>query len=120
MSDAKPMFEPLSGLFRGDRDKIRRALVIFQDVTRDDLEQLDKANASRDRAAIGRLMHKMKSGCMQIGEGAAAGAILAVEQALLADGDTFAHAFALAREELDRMQLRVAAYLSAEDGSGEG
>ena len=120
MSDAKPMFEPLSSLFRGDRDKIRRALAIFQDVARGDLEQLDKANASRDRAAIGRLMHKMKSGCMQIGEDAAADALSAVEQALSADDDTLAHAFALAREELDRMQLRVAAYLSTEDGSGEG
>lgn len=116
MSDAKPMFEPLSSLFRGNHDKIRRALDIFQGATCCDLEQLDRAYASHERAAIGQLMHKTRSGCMQIGEDVAAEAISAVERALHAapDDDAFTSAFVTARHELDRVQARVARYLSTE------
>ncbi|HEY0660860.1 MAG TPA: Hpt domain-containing protein [Lysobacter sp.] len=116
------MFEPLSRLFRGDPAKVRRALDVFQRTTCSDLEQLDRAYAAGDRASIGRLMHKMRSGCMQVGEDAAAEAIQAVERTLhaAAESDAFARAFAFARDELDRVQARVAAYLSTESETGEG
>ena len=67
-------------------------------------------------------MHKMRSGCMQVGEDAAAEAIQTVERTLhaAAESDAFARAFAFARDELDRVQARVAAYLSTESETGEG
>src|SRR5688572_7642603 len=77
-----PTFEPLIQLFRGDAGRVRRALEIFARVTRQDLEQLDAAFANGDWAAIGTLAHKMKAGCQQIGETAAATGLASIERAL--------------------------------------
>lgn len=114
MTDGTPAFEPLSRLFRGDRERIRRTLEIFLRVTREDLQQLDGAYAGRDWVEIARLMHKTKSACLQIGEQAAAAAAAAVECALKSDAGTRVQAYVVVREELRRVEERVARYLAME------
>jgi HPt (histidine-containing phosphotransfer) domain-containing protein len=113
MTDGTPAFEPLSRLFRGDREKVRRTLDIFLRVTREDIQQLDGAYAGHDWIEIARLMHKTKSACLQIGEQAAAAAAVAVE-CTLSDADARVQAYAMVREELGRVEERVARYLAME------
>ena len=110
------MFEPLGKLFHGDRQKVCHALKVFQRVTRDDLQRLDAAHAAGDWAEVGRLMHKMKSGCMQIGEIAAVEALTDVEHELAASrrNGQLETTFLRARSEMQRVQERVAGYLAAE------
>ena len=118
--NATPTFEPLSRLFRGDTDRIRRVLEIFERVTRKDLERMDQVYADRDWVALGGMAHRMKSGCLQIGEASAAAGLAAIERSLPAAGtDAFAREFAASREELDRVMMRVSGYLTAKDGVGE-
>lgn len=111
-------FAPLTQLFHGDREKVRRALDVFLRVTRIDLEQLDRAYADADWTTIARLMHRIKSACQQIGEAAAGEAALALERAMLSDVDRRSTVFQAAREELERVQDRVAGYLAEEGGEG--
>jgi HPt (histidine-containing phosphotransfer) domain-containing protein len=113
MSDGIPAFEPLNSLLRGDRERIRRTLGIFLQVTRGDIGQLDGAYIAGDWTEIARLMHKMKSACLQIGEQAAAEAAVALECAL-SDADARMRAYARVREELERVEERVARYLAME------
>ncbi|WP_460733045.1 Hpt domain-containing protein [Lysobacter tyrosinilyticus] len=110
------MFEPLGKLFHGNRQKVCHALTVFQRVTRDDLQRLDAAHAAGDWTDVGRLMHKMKSGCMQIGEVAAVDALSGVEHELGASrrNGQLEATFARARNEMDRVQERVAGYLETE------
>lgn len=113
MTDGVPTFEPLSRLLRGDRERIRRTLDIFLRVTREDLHHLDRAYVDCDWTEVSRMMHKMKSACLQIGEQAAAEAAAAVECAL-SDADARMQAYAIVREELGRVEERVARYLAME------
>lgn len=110
-------FEPLSRLFRGDAGRIRRVLEIFERVTREDLRQLDTACAAGDWATVGMLAHKMKAGCMQLGEVAAAEGLASVERALSGGRASDATVMELAtlRDELDRVMTRVASYLASRD-----
>lgn len=112
-----PTFESLSRLFRGDANRVRRVLEIFERVCREDLRQLDMACAAGDWEAVRTLAHKMKSGCRQVGETAAADGLASVEQALCggAGGDCVAMELAALRDELDRVMARVAAYLESSD-----
>lgn len=114
MTDGTSAFEPLSKLFRGDRERIRRTLDVFLRVTQEDLHRLDRAYADRDWTEIARLMHKMKSACLQIGEQAAADAAVAVECAL-SDAGARAGVYASAREELGRVEERVVRYLAMDN-----
>ena len=114
MTNGLPAFEPLSRLFRGDRDRIRRTLDVFLSVTRSDLELLDGAYDGGNWTEIARLMHKMKSGCQQIGENGAADAAVAVENALKS-GVIDPAAFATAREALGQVEQRVARYLAMDN-----
>jgi len=113
MTDGAPAFEPLNSLLRGDRERIRRTLDIFLRVTREDLRQLDGAHAGGDWKKIAQLMHKTKSAWEAAWERAAAEAAVAVERAA-ADPDTRARAYAIVREELERVEERVARYLAME------
>jgi HPt (histidine-containing phosphotransfer) domain-containing protein len=119
MRDDTPAFEPLSRLFHGNREQMRRALNVFHRVTAEDLAQLDAAFSDNDWAEIARVLHKTKSACLQIGESEAAEAAVAAERALL-DVNVRAPAYRMAREELGRVQERVTQYLTAEDRRGEG
>lgn len=119
MANTLPAFEALSRLFRGDEGKIRRALEVFERVTCSDLERLDQARARGDWVAIGGLMHKMKSACQQIGETAAAEAMLVVEGELRSGGGAREVALAAARDELEGVQDRVARYLATEHDGGQ-
>ncbi|MGO1000191.1 Hpt domain-containing protein [Lysobacter sp. CA196] len=114
-------FEPLSRLLRGDAARVRRVLDVFARCTREDLQQLDQAWASRDWATLGALAHKMKSGCLQIGEKSAAEGLAAIERELSAGspGDTLAQTFAATRDELDGVMMRVLAYLTHRHEAGE-
>lgn len=107
-------FAPLTRLLQGDREKVRRTLDVFLRVTQEDLKQLDLAYADADWTTIARLMHRMKSACQQIGEIAAGEAASAVEGAMLADVDRRIAIFEAARDELERVQNRVAGYLATE------
>ncbi|MGN7919682.1 MULTISPECIES: Hpt domain-containing protein [Lysobacter] len=114
-------FEPLSRLLRGDTARVRRVLDVFARCTGEDLQRLDRAWASRDWATIGALTHKMKSGCLQIGETAAAQGLASIERAVSAGspGDCLGQTFASTRDELDRVMMRVLAYLAYPDEAGE-
>lgn len=117
MTGAKPMFEPLVKLFAGDPGKVRRMLTVFERVTRSDMVELDLAFASGDWATIKRLVHKMKSGCMQIGAADAADGLVAIETALpTTSGEVLAQRFASVRNELDNVMQRVEGYLSTRSG----
>ncbi|GAB3092114.1 Hpt domain-containing protein [Lysobacter terrae] len=115
MTDDAPVFEPLSKLFHGDRERIRRTLEVFLRVAQADSERLEGAFAGQDWAEIGRLMHKLKSSCRQIGEHAAAEAAVAMETALSSQEDDRATAFRAVREELARVEQRVVRYLATEN-----
>ncbi len=119
MANTSLAFEALSRLFRGDKDKTRRALEVFEGVTRGDLERLDQAHACGDWVAIGGLMHRMKSACQQIGEIAAAEAMLVVEDELKSAEGAREEALAAARDELEKVQDRVARYLATEHDGGQ-
>lgn len=114
VTEAMIPFEPLVRLFRGDQEKVRRILGIFERTTRNDLAQLDQAYSDGSRVAMGQLAHKMKSSCRQIGEMAAADALTALERVLVQDDAEggLAGIFPLLRDELDRMLDRVGAYLA--------
>jgi HPt (histidine-containing phosphotransfer) domain-containing protein len=118
---ATPSFEPLSKLFKGDTNRIRQALEIFERVTRQDLESMDQVYASRDWAALGRMAHKMRSGCLQIGEASAATQLAAIEQSSSSAGatDAFARGYAATRQELDGVMRRVTAYLTVKHQVGK-
>src|SRR5688500_18476943 len=112
MTNGTPPFEPLSRLFRGDASRVRRTLEIFERVTRQDLDQLDAAFASRDWATVSMLCHKMKSGFLQIGETTAAAGLASIERAVCArseDGAVMPELVST-RAELDRVMVRVAEY----------
>jgi HPt (histidine-containing phosphotransfer) domain-containing protein len=113
MTDGVPPFEPLDRLFRGDSERIRRMLDIFLQITREDIQLMDRAFADCDWTEIARLMHKTKSACLQVGERAAAEAAVAVE-CTLSDEDARGQAYEMMREELERVEERVARYLSME------
>ena len=119
--NATAVFEPLSKLFRGDAERMHRALEIFERITRQDLERMDEAWAVRDWPALGRLAHRTKSGCLQIGETAAAEGLAAIELSSSSADETDAVSknFAATRAELDQVIERVAAFLANKDGAGE-
>lgn len=116
-----PAFGPLSKLFRGDTDRMRRALEIFERVTREDLGRMDQAWAGRDWPALGRLVHRTRSGCLQIGEVAAADGLATIERASSSsvEAEGLAKEFAATRAELDQMMQRVTAFLKIEDSTGK-
>ena len=116
-----PAFEPLSKLFRGDIDRMRRALEIFERVTREDLVRMDQAWAIRDWPALGRLAHRTRSGCLQIGETAAAEGLAAIEHTSSSPDEThaFSKNFAATRAELEQVVKRVAVFLAKKRGAGE-
>ena len=118
MYDA-PAFEPLSKLFRGDTDRMRRALEIFERVTREDLRRMDQAWAIRDWPALGRLAHRTRSGCLQIGEVVAADGLAAIERTSSSPDwtDEVSRDFAATRAELDQVIKRVAAFLATKEGA---
>jgi HPt (histidine-containing phosphotransfer) domain-containing protein len=118
MQNIAPPFEPLHRLFRGDPGRIARVLEIFERVTREDLERLERAYGSHDWASVGMLAHRMKAGCLQIGETTAAAGLSFLEQAVSAGntGDELIHKFATTRTELDGVMMRVALYLATKDG----
>lgn len=113
-------FEPLNRLFRGDAGRVRQVLGIFAESTRQDLARLDAAYADRDWSTLASLAHKMRSGCQQLGEEAAARGLAAIEFGLHgeAGGDAIAAEFASVRHELDGVMMRVAAYLEDRDQAG--
>ena len=113
-----PPFEPLSRLFRGDAARVRRALEIFERVTAEDLRQLDAAYAGRDWATIASLAHKMKSGCLQIGEAAAAAGLAFIERTVATGGTAIDGEFATTRHELDGVMMRIADYLGTTNEAG--
>ncbi|WP_408949831.1 Hpt domain-containing protein [Lysobacter sp. Hz 25] len=110
----------MNRLFRGDAGRVRQVLGIFATSTRQDLERLDTAYASQDWSTVGSLAHKMKSGCQQLGEAAAARGLAAIELGVHgeAGGRAIAEEFAATRLELDAVMMRVAAYLDNEDEAG--
>lgn len=116
--NVSPSFEPLRKLFRDDTARIRQVLEIFVRITHQDLERLDTAYANQDWAALGRLAHKLRSGCHQLGEIDAAERLAAIERATssAAGADALPMEFALARQELDRVMARVSDYLLAKSG----
>jgi HPt (histidine-containing phosphotransfer) domain-containing protein len=118
---AAPSFEPLSKLFKGDIARIRQALEIFERVTRQDLERMDQVYAGRDWNALGRMAHKMRSGCLQIGEATAATQLAGIEHSSSSAGatDSFARNYAAARQELDGVMKRVTAYLTVKHQAGK-
>ncbi|HEY1141995.1 MAG TPA: Hpt domain-containing protein [Lysobacter sp.] len=119
MTDDAPAFEPLSSLFHGDRERMRRTLEVFLQVVRTDGERLEAAFAGQDWAEIGRLMHRLKSSLRQIGEYAAAEAAVAMEAALAGhvagEADARTTALRAVREELVQVEQRVARYLATEN-----
>ena len=112
------MYEPLHSLFRGDETKIRNAMKVFQRITKEDLEGMIRARQAGDWTSLGRLAHKLKSGCMQIGQRTTGDALSALEDTLShAPGSgTLEHAFVVAREEVSRVLDHVGEYL---DGKGK-
>jgi HPt (histidine-containing phosphotransfer) domain-containing protein len=120
--NAMSPFEPLSKLFKGDVDRIRQALEIFERVTRQDLERMDQVYAGRDWAALGRMAHKMRSGCLQIGEASAATRLAGIEQSSSSAGasDVFARDFVAMRQELEGVMQRVIAFLATQNLAGKG
>jgi HPt (histidine-containing phosphotransfer) domain-containing protein len=122
MNSPIPLFEPLSRLFRGDANRVRQVLEVFARVTPLDLERLDAAFANRDWATLGMLAHKMKAGCLQIGEQSAAAGLDSIERAhsSASAGEVITRDFAATRDELDGVMTRVVAYLAAGDQGGEG
>lgn len=119
MNSPIPLFEPLNRLFRGDANRVRQVLEVFARVTPLDLERLDAAFANRDWATLGLLAHKMKAGCLQIGEANAAAGLDCIEHAHASAraGEVITREFAATRDELDGVMRRVAAYLAT--GNGE-
>jgi HPt (histidine-containing phosphotransfer) domain-containing protein len=109
-------------LFRGDASRVRQVLEVFARVTCNDLEQLDAAYANRDWATVGMLAHKMKAGCLQLGETSAAAGLDSIERAHSGAGasELIASGFAATRDELDGVMVRVVAYLAAGTGAGKG
>lgn len=110
------MFESLQQLFRGDLQKVGRALKVLELVMQEDLVQLDRAHERSDWVAVGQLAHRMKSGCMQAGQHAAANALVALEHALTG-AESPEREFAMARNELVAVLIRVREYL-AQRGMG--
>lgn len=110
------MYEPLHSLFRGDETKIRSAMKVFQRITKEDLGGMIRARQAGDWTSLGRLAHKVKSGCMQIGQRTAGDALSALEDTLAhtPGSDTLEHAFAVASEEVSRVLDHVAEYLNGE------
>ena len=81
------MFEPLHNLFRGDEDKMERALRILERVTREDLASLTAAYQRGDGAQVAALAHKLKSSCMQVGHHQAAEILFQLEVEALTHGN---------------------------------
>lgn len=121
MNSVTPPFEPLSRLFRGDASRVRQVLEVFARVTAQDLERLNTAYANRDWATVGMLAHKMKAGCLQIGEASAAAGLDSIEQAhsSASASEVITRDFAATRDELDGVMMRVVAYLATGDKVGE-
>jgi HPt (histidine-containing phosphotransfer) domain-containing protein len=119
--NAMPSFEPLSKLFKGDTARIHQALEIFERVTRQDLERMDQAFAGQDWAALVRMAHKMRSGCLQIGEASAAAHLAGIEQSSSSAGasDAFARDYVATRQELDGVMQRVTAFLATQNLAGK-
>jgi len=113
-----PSFEPLRKLFRDDANRIRQLLEVFERITNQDLERLDVAYAHQDWSALGRLAHKLRSGCHQLGEIDAAERLAAIERAtsFATGAEVLPMEFALARQELDRVMARVRDYLLKKSG----
>lgn len=108
------MYEPLHSLFRGDEAKVRNAMKVFQRITKEDLERLIRARRDEDWTSLSRLAHKLKSGCMQIGQITTGDALSALEGTLshTPGSDTLEHAFAVACDEIHRVLDHVGEYLS--------
>ncbi|WP_057923087.1 Hpt domain-containing protein [Lysobacter capsici] len=110
-------FEPLRRLFHGDAGRVRQLLGVFAKSLGRDLEQLDTAYEGQDWSTVRLLAHKLKSGCEQIGEMAAARGLAAIELRPLDEraAGAIAEEFAITRLELDNVMIRVATYLKSED-----
>ena len=121
MTNVMQPFEPLSRLFKGDASRVFRVLEIFERTTRQDLDQLDAAYASRDWTMIGQLAHKMKSACLQIGEASAATGLDLLERMHIGGGagNAIIEEFMKTRSELEGVMGRVALYLTTKDESGD-
>lgn len=113
-----PSFEPLRKLFRDDTARIRQILEIFVRITHQDLGRLDVAYANKDWSALGRLAHKLRSGCHQLGEIDAAERLAAIERAASSatGSEKLDVEYALTRQELDRVMTRVGDYLQRKSG----
>lgn len=113
------LFEPLQRLFRGDQVKIRRVLGILEKVLREDMEKLAQVRDNRDWIAVARLAHKIKSGCMQVGQHAAGAAMLGLEEAMqdraFGDGSMDSE-FDVANDEIQRLLMDIEGYLKEKDG----
>lgn len=114
------MFEPLHRLFRRDEIKVRNALKVFERITQEDLGRLIRAHQDRNWTELTRLTHKLKSGCMQLGQNTTADALSELESALTCPdrGDALEHAFVIARDELHRVLDDVGGYLDREAKQG--
>ncbi len=74
-----PGLANLTGLLGQREGRLQRLLDVFVKSTRSDLEYWEQARAAGDQEALRKLAHKIKSGCRQLGEDAAANALDAVE-----------------------------------------
>lgn len=115
------MYEPLHSLFRGDEAKVRNAMKVFQRITKEDLERLICARRDEDWTSLGRLAHKLKSGCMQIGQRTTGDALSALEATLshTPGSDTLEDAFSAARDEVRRVLDHVGEYLNEKGAQSE-
>ncbi len=102
-------FDALARLVGNDETKLHRLLDIFVTSTGADLEQWRLARSAADGNALRYLAHKLKSGCIQLGERSAASAFEAVEfhSGTAADLRVLA---ASAQHELELTLARVAAF----------
>lgn len=114
------MFEPLCELFRGDEAKMGRALQVLERVTREDLAQLALAYQQGNGSQMAALAHKLKSSCMQVGESAAAQALLELELGALTGSSQTADlrfAFLAAKQALEQLLVALTAWLAERQAS---
>jgi signal transduction histidine kinase/ligand-binding sensor domain-containing protein/CheY-like chemotaxis protein len=75
----RPSLAMLAGLIGNDEVKLQRLLDVFVTSTRSDLDHWKRARLTHDHEQLRKLAHKLKSGCRQLGEEAAALSLEAVE-----------------------------------------
>jgi HPt (histidine-containing phosphotransfer) domain-containing protein len=100
----------LAEILDHDEAKLRHVLGVFLQSTRHDCDQLDAAHAAGDWRRVRELAHKLRSGCRQLGEEVAATSLEMVERELKDEAE-LAGKFAIARDELHLVLMRVSTYL---------